>query len=328
VGQGLRSGRVHTERGADDRPLDAPQLPPLAKPDAVRKVGAGVRERLGETVDNAGKALVAIAGAGIFFFGAGYFVEWQKFKRGGLPPDEILPLISQARIAAAGVRELAISIFFGALVLAVLGWGGVRFARWATREPNGSSRFRRLLAKGFVREAVAPSALFGALILLFVPLDWAGVIVTVVLTLLLYYSLRLIAAYLRQLAQDEGAHFPLWRLLIAAALAAVLLSGARQREFPEVRPKVLVTLTDQRQIEGSYVSSDSNSVLIRFRKPGRQPQLLILKRDDVKRMLLEKGTYIFPTEKSLFGRIFNAEFACIPPECRAGDSRVGISSLF
>jgi len=308
--------------------IDGPQVPPLAEPDAVRKVGAGVRERLGETVDNAGKAIAVIAGAGVFFFGAGYFVEWQKFKRGGLPPEEILPLISQAGIAAAGVRELAISVFFGALVLAVLGWGGVHIARWAVRAPDGSSGFRRLLARGFAQEAFGPSVVFAALTLLFVPLDWAGVLVTVALTLLLYYSLRLIAAYLRQMAQDEGTPFPLWRLLIAAALAAVVLSGARQREFPEVRPHVQVVLTDHRKIEGSYVSSDSNSVLIRFRRAGRQPQLLILKREDVEQVLLEKGTYIFPPEKSLFGRIFDTDFACIPPECRAGDSRVGISSLF
>ena len=306
---------------------DRPELSPLAAPDAARKVGAGALERFGETVDNAGKAIVAVAGAGAFFFGAGYFVEWQKFKRGGLPPDEILPLISQARIAAAGVRELAVSIFFGALVLAVLGWGGVRFARWATRPSAGASRFRRLLAAAFSREAVVPSAVFGVLILLFVPLNAAGAIVTVVLTLLLYYSLRLTAAYLREAAKDEATPFPLWRLLIAAALAAVVLSGARQREFPEVRPHVLVILTDNRPITGSYVSSDSNSVLIRFRKPGRQPQLLILKREDVKQVLLEKGTYVFLPDKSLIGRLFDVEFACIPPECRAGDSRLGISSL-
>jgi hypothetical protein len=29
---------------------DCPQIPPLAEPDAARKIGAGVRERLGETV--------------------------------------------------------------------------------------------------------------------------------------------------------------------------------------------------------------------------------------------------------------------------------------
>jgi hypothetical protein len=310
------------------RPRFSPETPPLAKRDAVRKVGVGLRERLSESLDTAGKALVAIAGAGIFFFAAGYFVEWQKFKRGGLPPDEILPLIPQAQVAAAGVRELVISIFFGALVLAVLGWGGVRIARWATREPDSSSRLRRLVAKILAQEGVASSVVFGALILLFVPFGWAGVIVTVVLTLLLYYSLRLIAAYLRQLAQDESTTFPLWRLLIAASIAAVVLSGTRQHEFPEVRPHVLVILTNQRQIEGSYVSSDSNSVLIRFRKPHRQPQLLVLKRENVEELLLEKGTYIFPSAKSIFGAIFQVEFACIPPECRAGDSRVGISTLF
>jgi len=143
-----------TEAPPPSKPaIDGPQTPPLAESDAVRKVGAGLRERLGETIDDAGKALVAFAGVGIFFFGAGYFVEWQKFKRGGLPPDEILPLISKAQVAAAGVRELVISIFFGALVLAVLGWGGVRIARWATREPDSSSRLRRLVAKVFAQEA-------------------------------------------------------------------------------------------------------------------------------------------------------------------------------
>lgn len=306
-----------------------PETPTLAERDVARKVGAGLRERLGETIDNAGKALVAIAGAGVFFFGAGYFVEWQKFRRGGLPPDEILPLISQAQIAAAGVRELAISAFFGALVLAVLGWGGVHIARWATSEPDSPSRLRRLIAKVlFAREAVAPTVVFGALIFLFVPLDWSGAIVTVVLTLLLYYSLRLIAAYLRQLDRDESASFPLWRLLIAAGIAAIVLSGVRQHEFPEVRPHVRVVLTDGRQIEGSYVSSDSSSVLIRFRKPPRQPQLLVLKREDVEQLLLEKGAYVFPSAESIFGTVLDVDFSCIPPECRAGDSRVGISSLF
>jgi hypothetical protein len=306
----------------------SPELPPLVEPGAAGKVGAGVRERFGETIDNAGKAIVAIAGAGVFFFGVGYFVEWQKFKRGGLPPDEILPLISQARIAAAGVRELAISVFFGVLVLGVLGWGGSYVARWATSRPDSSSWLRRLLAKGFAQDAIGPSLVFGGLILLFVPLNWGGVIVTVVLTLVLLYSLRLIAAYLRQVAQDGTASFPLWRLLIAAALAAVILSGARQREFPEVRPHALVILTSGDKVEGSYVTSDSNSVLIRLGKErGRQARLLILKRDEVERVQLEKGTYVFLAEESLFGRIFDVEFACILPECRAGDSRVGISSL-
>lgn len=212
-------------------------------------------------------------------------------------------------------------------MLAVLGWGGVRVARWASREPQEASRFRRLIAGWFAREGLALSMAFGAVTLLFVPLDWAGAIVTVALTLLLYYSLRLIAAYLREVTSDGNATFPLWRLLIAAALAAVVLSGARQREFPEVRPHALVILNDQSQIEGSYVTSDSNSVLIRRRIDGR-PKLLILRRDEVDRILLEKDSYVFPTDQSLFGLAFNAEFSCIPPECRAGDSRVGISSLF
>ena len=305
-----------------------PETPPLAKPGAVRDVGAGLRERLSESLDTAGKVLVALAGAGIFFFAAGYFVEWQRFKRGGLPPDEILPQISKAQVAAAGVRELVISFFFGALVIAVLGWGAIRIANWATHTPDRPSRFRGTVAHALSSDALVPSLAFGALTLLFAPFNWAGVVVAVVLSLLLYYSLRLIARYLRDLAQDENTSFPLWRPVIAAGIAAIVLSGARQREFPEVRPHVLVVLHGGREVAGSYAASDSDSVLIRFRKGQQQPQLLILRRSNVEKLLLEKGKYVFPAEKSIFGEIFDTKFACIPPECRAGNARVGISTLF
>ena len=308
-----------------------PQPPPLAKPDAARKVGDGLRERVGETIDDTGKLLAAIAGTGIFFFGAGYFVEWQRFKRGGLPPEEILPLISTSQVAAAGVRELVISIFFGMLVLAILGWASVRLARWATGRAGRSTRFprvRRALGKVYTVEGAVPSLVLGGLIFLFVPLGWAGVIVTVVLTLLLFYSLRLLNSYLREVASEEGARFPLWRLLVAASLAAVVLTGVRQREFPDTRAHVYVRLTNHNTISGSYVGSDSNEVLVRLNHSGRQPQLLVLNRDEIAGMRLEKGQYIFPTSSSVFGELSGLEFACIPPECRAGDSRIGISSLF
>jgi hypothetical protein len=308
-----------------------PQPPPLAKPDAARKVGEGLRERVGETIDDTGKLLAAIAGAGIFFFGAGYFVEWQRFKRGGLPPEEILPLIPKSQVAAAGVRELVISIFFGVLVLAILGWASVRLARWATGRTGRATRLprmRRELAKVYTVEGAVPSLILGGLIFLFVPFGWAGVIVTVVLTLLLFYSLRLLNSYLRELASENAATFPLWRLLVAAALAAVVLTGVRQREFPETRAHVYVTLTNHTTIKGSYVGSDSDEVLVRLNNPGRQPQLLVLDRGEIAGMRLEKGQYIFPTSSSVFGKAFGVEFSCIPPECRAGDSRIGISTLF
>jgi hypothetical protein len=308
-----------------------PQPPPLAKPDAARKVGEGLRERVGETIDDTGKLLAAIAGAGIFFFGAGYFVEWQRFKRGGLPPEEILPLISKSQVAAAGVRELVISIFFGVLVLGILGWASVRLARWATGRTGRATRLprlRRAVAAVYSVEGAVPSLVLGGLIFLFVPLGWAGVIVTVVITLLLFYSLRLLNAYLRALDSDNGAAFPLWRLLIAAALAAVVLTGARQREFPDTRAHVYLTLTSRHQVDGSYIGSDSDEVLVRVRRPPNEPQLLILDRSEIAAMRLEKGSYIFPTASSLFGDVLGLNFACIPPECRAGDSRVGISTLF
>jgi len=308
-----------------------PRPPPLAKPDAARKVGEGLRERVGETIDDTGKLLAAIAGAGIFFFAAGYFVEWQRFKRGGLPPEEILPLIPKSQIAAAGVRELVISIFFGVLVLAILGWASVRLARWATARTGTATRLprlRRAFAKVYTVEGAVPSLVLGGLIFVFVPLGLAGVIVTAVLTLLLFYSLRLLNAYLRTLNADNSATFPLWRLLIASALAAVVLTGARQREFPDTRAHVYLTLTSRTQFDGVYIGSDSDQVLVRVRRPPNQPQLLILDRSEIAAMRLEKGSYVIPTAQSLFGDVTGVQFACIPPECRAGDSRVGISTLF
>ena len=76
------------------------------------------------------------------------------------------------------------------------------------------------------------------------------------------------------------------------------------------------------------VGSDSDQVLVRVRRPPNQPQLLILDRSEIAAMRLEKGSYVIPTAQSLFGDVTGVQFACIPPECRAGDSRVGISTLF
>ena len=58
----------------------------LADPQAVTKLGHEARSRLAESIDTTGKALAAIAGLGIFFFAAGYFVEWQQLKQADLSP--------------------------------------------------------------------------------------------------------------------------------------------------------------------------------------------------------------------------------------------------
>jgi hypothetical protein len=302
--------------------------PVLAEPAALGKVGQGVSDRVSETIDNTGKALAAVAGLGVFFFATGYFVEWQRMKRGGLPPEQVLPLVPKAQIAAAGVRELAISILLGGAILALLGLGLVALAR-ATKGRSG--RLAQRLNSLLESEVAVPTALIGLVILLIVPFDKVGLLVAVAVTGMLYYGLRLVHRFL---AADDGAKFPLWRLTLAVAIAAVVLSGARQHEFPEPRPKAIAWLKDGTTFEATYLASDSDKVLFRLRQPGRPTELIVVRSDELKSVRMMKSSYVFPVERSLLDRIADPVFpgfglTCIPPECRWSEgTHIGPSSFF
>jgi hypothetical protein len=318
-------GQQPNPQGAEVEP---PPLPALAKPEAANEIGKGLSERVSTSVDNTGKALAAVAGVGAFFYAAGYFVEWQKFRRGGLPPEELLPLLPRGQIAAAGVKELFISFVFGGALLGFVGWGLVWLARKAQKS-------RALWAKAvkwglFSHELLVPTAVVGAITLLIVPLDKAGVIVTAILTALFYCMLRLVHDFVEKQA---GSKFPLWQLSLAVGLAAIVLTGARQWEFPEPRPHAIVFLEDDRILSGAYIASDSDKILIR--RGGDPTRLLVLDRSKVKAVRLEKSSFAFHRAPSLLDRASHAllgtnlDFSCIPPECRWGDNtRFGPSSAF
>jgi hypothetical protein len=231
----------------------------LAESGATDRLSHGFRRRLAESVDSTGKALAVLAGFGVFFVGAGYFVEWQRFRQGKLPSEQVLPLLPKDQIAAAGARELAISVLFVAFSLAVLGFLLVWLARWSQGRPGRLARgLNRMLAKdvGF------PVAVLGGLTLLVVPFNTFGVVVTAILTGLFLYGLLLIRNFL---STGDDEHFPLWRLALAVGVAAIVLAGARQSVFTEARPDVLVCLEDGTSFEGDYLASDSDKVLIRKR---------------------------------------------------------------
>jgi hypothetical protein len=304
--------------------------PVLTGPEAASKVSEGVRQRLSESIDTTGKALTAVAGLGIFFFATGYFVEWQRLKRGGLPPEEILPLIPKGQVAAAGVRELVISLVFGGITLLVLGIGLVRVAR-ATQGRTG--RLARQLNQLLSREVAFPTAVVGVITLLIVPFSFAGLLVVVALTGLLYYGLRLVHRYLED---GDGAKFPLGRLCLAIAIAAVVLTGARQREFPPPRPQARITLVSNNKLmEGSYIASDSDKVLVKMHgSGGNPPKLVVLNRDQFREIQMNTSPPIPPLATSLFEKaidlaIPNVYFTCIPPECRTGkETQIGPSVFF
>lgn len=316
--------------GQDPRPReegDPTSLPAIARPEAVQKVSEGISDRLSSSLDNTGKALAAVAGVGVFFYAAGYFVQWQRFKRGGLPPEELLALLPRGQIAAAGVKELFISFVFGGALLAILGWGLVWVARLTKGRTKGVAGFlNRLLS----RELLFPTAVVGTLTLLIVPWGKAGVFVAVILTALFLLALFLVQRFLKG---GDDAKFPLWQLSLAVALAAIVLTGARQWEFPEPRPKATVYLESGRTMTGTYVTSDADKVLIR--RGGDPPYLTVLDRDEVERVRLWRSSYAFPRAPSLIDRLAHTvigtelDFSCIPPECRWGDNtRFGPSSAF
>lgn len=332
----------------------------FARQGAVSQIRSGFGERLNESLDSTGKALALLAGFGALFIAAGYLVEWQRFKQGGLPPEEVLPLLPKDQVAAAGVRELVISVLFMGITLGLLGFVLVAVARGAERR-NG--RLARRLVALLSRDTEFPTVVIGVMTLLLVPFDAAGLLVAVTLTGLLFYSLRLVRAFLEH---GDDFRFPLWRLALAVGIAAFVLSVARQAEFPERRPDAVVVLVDGNRIEGEYLASDSSKVLLR-QKPttpmpqcelttqsceqkckgdhlcirrcrfegqrcGR-PQLVVLSGAEVKEVLVTESPLLLSQRSSLLDRIVDPlahDFAlrCIPPECRwNGETRIGPSSF-
>jgi hypothetical protein len=197
-------------------------------------------------------------------------------------------------------------------------------------------------------DAGLPALIVGLLTLLLAPRHLNGVVVAVALGALTYYWFHRIRDYLAAATRMREAparypgephapdkpEFPLWRLAIAVAIVAVILSGVRQRVFPDPRAKVTVVLKDGEPIHGVFLGINSDKVLVRVQPPDLAPRLMVLQSRDVKSIRIN-GRNFLPggPPDSLFddtiGRLFDAQLTCIPPECRAGgDTRVGPSSFF
>jgi hypothetical protein len=321
------------------------ETPKEAERQAAAQLREGFRERLSETIDTTGKLIAALAGLGLLFFVTGYFVQWQRLKRGELPPEEILPLIPREQIPAAGVRELVVSLVFVGALLIVLGFLRARIARPA-KAGGRQGRLQTLSSW----DAGLPALIVGLLTLLLAPRRLDGVVVAVALGALTYYWFHRIRNYLAANARMREApakpsgepeevtdkpQFPLWQLATAVAIVAVILSGVRQREFPDPRARVTVVLKEGEPIHGHFLGINSDRVLVRVQRQDRLPQLRVLQSSDIRSIRIKRGRNLIlgGPPRSLFddtiGQLFDLQLTCIPPECRAGgDTRVGPSSFF
>lgn len=323
---------------------ESDETPRQADKWAAAQLREGFSQRLGETIDTTGKLVAALASLGVLFFITGYFVQWQRLKRGELPPEEILPLIPQEQIAAAGVRELVVSLVFVGLMLGLFGFVRARLMRPAQ---GGTGQGWLMRVSGW--DAALPALIVGLITLFLAPLHVSGVVVAVTLSALTYYCFRLVRRYLAGVsvreasvkrsstpqASAEKPQFPLWRLTIAVFVAAIILSGARQREFPNPRAKVVVVLDTKQRIEGVFLGIKSDKVLVRVQGARPVPRLVVLRSSDVESIRIRRGRNFLRegAPDSVFdatvGQLFDARFTCIPPECWAGyDTRVGPSSYF
>lgn len=149
------------------------------------------------------------------------------------------------------------------------------------------------------------------------------------------------------------------------ALAVLILSLERQREFPSSFSPVTVVLAKGQPVMGLYVGSNSNSVVIGQRRIDRAreiqaaarnplagelqpprseiraaerctadtrpckvtPRLIVIERGEVRRLRLREADDILPEANSLFGRVIGDEVSCLLPECRFGDERRSVFAL-
>lgn len=319
----MEGGAAHREKSQE--------TPAIARPEAASRVASAVRRSVADSIDNTGKAIATVAGTGVFFFAAGYYIEWQRLKEDSLPAEEILPLIPKEQVAAAGVRELFVSTVFAGLVLAFLGVLLV----WLIRLAHDPSRrwVTRLLKPIVAREGIFATGAIGLLTLMLVPTSKGGIVSAIVVTVLFFVGIKLVNDFLEA---EETKRFPLWQLSLAVAIVAIVLTTARQWEFPERRPVATVTLTNGSVLRGRYVASDANRILIVNGDNSARPpvRLIDLRRDRVRNLRLERRPPEEPGDRSLLAELLAplpaaVQLTCIPPECRSGNNdRIGPSSAF
>ena len=188
-----------------------------------------------------GTVAASAAGTAGFVYVVGGAVMWLRFWRSGLPADQALALVPRSDLLVVGMRIM---------ILPALAAGGLflLLAARRSRRPEGAQVSRVAVA------LLAVPALVLALVVPFAPGAYAWPLAALGLWYVWCHCLR---------AQDGAPRALVRRAVVAAMLAAALVSIARQFDRPVQLPSATLTVAGaQEPVTGVLVTVTSDAVVI------------------------------------------------------------------
>lgn len=274
--------------------------------------------RVAAAFDSVGKAAAGVASLAGFAYLLALGVEIIRLRDARLPSVEVAAILPRDQLLAAGVLELAITLVV-ALALVGLAQLFVTIRRRAT----GAWRGVAVVGLGLPLLAVAallPFAVAGA--------AWLVAIAVV----------AVVSATLRP---------PVWIVIAGALAGALVLTAARQAEFPSPFPTATITLRPAGgtrapvTISGKYLGSSADDLLIGVRDVDvdsiqtrvkslaqgggavriERSSVVSVPRDRVLGLVLESASAADP-RRSLLSRLGVVDWTCLLPTCRLGGRSV------
>jgi hypothetical protein len=136
-----------------------------------------------------GKAVAAVAGAGIFLYLIGVAVLWLRLAAAGLQEQEVVAAIPRDQLAVLGAREALLSTISG-ILFALLLYAFFQLFR-VSQQLLTTKGVRGVLARWMrERPALMLTVIIGGWCVLFVPLDTPGTLFLILFLANIYFGFR------------------------------------------------------------------------------------------------------------------------------------------
>ena len=303
-------------------------------PPETKTPGALLNDALGSF----GKAVGALAGAGIFLYLIGVGVLWQRLSNADLRAQEVVATLPRDQLAIVGAREALLSAV-SAAIFGLFLWAVYRL--WlSSADDVAKQNLRGKLARG-VRDQPAtvisvPLAIWCALI---VPMSPSGALFLVLFLAVVWFGIRSAQRSLLDPVRNFRTSAGPWvRVAIGLASAVLVVSISRQGEFPDRFSIATIAIEGKGEVCGLYLGSTSDVVILGLpkgdeaarpcaSKPATSTTTLLVARKTIERIGLTAGERPLPPHKSILRRL-GVPVECISPVCQLGDGRQGILELF